>query len=54
VEYFRAQVLHGPSAFLEFAGGFSDYARAMTRKLLREVEAPRIGWNDAPAAGVIR
>lgn len=43
VAYFRARILHGPGAFLEVANGFSDYARAMTRKLLREVEAPRLG-----------
>ncbi len=41
--YFRARILYGPGAFLETARGFSDYARAMTRKLLRETEAPRIG-----------
>ena len=41
--YFRAEVLNGPGAFLEVALGYQDYARAMTRKLLREVSAPRLG-----------
>ena len=41
--YFRAEVLHGPEAFLEVALGYGDYARAMKRKLLREVSAPRLG-----------
>ncbi|MEM0948674.1 MAG: DUF1194 domain-containing protein [Pseudomonadota bacterium] len=41
--YFRTEVLHGPDAFLEVALGYEDYARAMTRKLLREISAPPLG-----------
>lgn len=41
--YFRRRVIHGPDAFIEVARGFDDYARAMTRKLLRETELPPIG-----------
>lgn len=51
VDYFRARVMHGPGAFVETAAGHADYARAMTRKLLREVEAPRLGGVPGPAAG---
>jgi len=36
--YFRARVIQGPDAFVEVARGFSDYSRAMRRKLLREVQ----------------
>jgi len=36
--YFRAEVILGPDAFVMTAIGFSDYARAMTQKLLRELD----------------
>lgn len=36
--YFSALVILGPDAFVETALGFDDYQRAMTRKLLRELE----------------
>lgn len=36
--YFKAEVIHGPSAFVERADGFEDFARAMRRKLLRELQ----------------
>jgi hypothetical protein len=36
--YFSNRVLAGPSAFSEVAVGFADYERAMSRKLLRELE----------------
>ena len=42
VAYFRAEVIHGPAAFVEVAAGFEDVARAMRRKRLRELEV-RIG-----------
>ena len=35
--YYRAALPHGPGAFVEVAAGFEDYARAMRRKLLREL-----------------
>lgn len=41
--YFRRRVIHGPGAFIEIAHGFDDYERAMTRKLLRETKALRMG-----------
>lgn len=36
--YFRAEVILGPDAFVLTAIGFSDYARAMRDKLLRELD----------------
>ena len=35
--YFHANVIVGSESFVETAGGFEDYARAMKRKLLREL-----------------
>ncbi len=36
--YFRAEVIMGPDAFVQTAIGFADYARAMTEKLIRELD----------------
>ncbi|SEW23247.1 Protein of unknown function [Cognatiyoonia koreensis] len=41
--YYRAYVIGGPDAFVETAAGFSSYATAMERKLLRELQALAIG-----------
>lgn len=41
--YFHAEVIQGPDAFVEVALGFQDYARAMKRKLLREVATRPLG-----------
>lgn len=35
--YFKARVIHGPLAFVEVALGYADYAAAMRRKLLKEL-----------------
>lgn len=35
--YYHANVIVGSESFVETAGGFEDYARAMKRKLLREL-----------------
>lgn len=43
VAFFRAEVLHGPGAFVKTARGHPDFARAMRRKLLRETELPVLG-----------
>ncbi len=37
--YYAANVIRGPGAFVESALGFSDYAAAMERKLLRELQS---------------
>lgn len=47
--YFRARVIQGPDAFVEVAEGFSDYARAMRRKLLREIQTMPMGALDTDA-----
>ena len=43
IAFYRAEVLHGPGAFLEIANGFGDYERAMRRKLVRELLPAVIG-----------
>jgi hypothetical protein len=43
VRYFRANVIHGPKAFVEVAEGYEDYAEAMKRKLLWELQAIAVG-----------
>ena len=35
--YFEQEVIYGPGAFVEPADGYDDYARAIKRKLLREL-----------------
>ena len=52
--YFRAYVIRGPAAFVEVALGFEDYQRAMTRKLLREMESALLGGGAAPDASGLR
>ncbi|MGC1494411.1 MAG: DUF1194 domain-containing protein [Sulfitobacter sp.] len=46
--YFRAEVIVGPDAFVHTAIGFNDYARAMTQKLLRELESLVFSELSAP------
>lgn len=41
--YFRENVIRGRGAFAMIAHGYEDYARAMKRKLIREIQAPVIG-----------
>lgn len=51
VEFYTRQVLHGPGAFLEIANGFSDYQRAMQRKLERELRPAAIGAATPETSG---
>lgn len=44
--YFQIQVIRGPDAFAMKAKGFEDYAKAMKRKLLKELEALSVGLLD--------
>ena len=44
--YFAHRVLAGPDAFSEVAIGFDDYERAMSRKLLRELEFLSMSQSD--------
>jgi len=49
--YFQGAVISGFSAFVEQATSYSDYANAMRRKLLKELETVAIGQLDrAPHA----
>ena len=41
--FYQTEVLHGPGAFLEVADGFDDYAAAMRRKLIRELQVLIVG-----------
>lgn len=43
VAYFETRVIRGPDAFVEIADGFEDYARAMEKKLLREIKTMAVG-----------
>jgi hypothetical protein len=54
--YFRADVIQGPDAFVEVALGFEDYARAMQRKLLRELNTRPVGAlpDDGPSRIALR
>ncbi|WP_159454075.1 DUF1194 domain-containing protein [Roseovarius albus] len=45
VVYYLSEVIRGPLAFVEVTQGYDDYARAMKRKLLREL-APSISMLD--------
>lgn len=46
--YYRRELIKGPGAFVEVAQSFSDYERAMQRKLVRELETRAIGALDHP------
>ncbi|MEM5519721.1 DUF1194 domain-containing protein [Sulfitobacter sp. AS59] len=48
IAFYRAEVLHGPGAFLVVANGFEDYERALRIKLERELTPPAIGMLSAP------
>lgn len=52
--YYQAEVILGPGAFVETAAGFEDYARAMRRKLLRELAPEVAAGADAAATRVQR
>ena len=49
--YFRAEVIRGPGAFTETALGFAEFAAAMERKLLRELQGLAIGGPGAAPPG---
>lgn len=41
--YYEQEVIRGPGAFAMVAYGYEDYARAMQKKLLRELSVPILG-----------
>lgn len=43
LRYYEREVIRGPDAFAMVAHGYEDYARAIRRKLLRELEVPVFG-----------
>lgn len=48
--YYNAWVILGPGAFVETALGFEAYEEAMTRKLIRELDALVLSRADIPPA----
>ncbi len=46
--YFREFVIGGPGAFVQPANGFADFARAVRRKLLQELNLSRYGPPVSP------
>ncbi len=44
--YYRSYVIRGADAFVESALGFEDYAAAMERKLLKELQSLALGQAD--------
>ena len=52
MNYFRAYVLRGPEAFLEIADGYEDYAIAMKRKLLKELEVITLSRSDTSSSSI--
>lgn len=49
--WFRRYVIRGPDAFIVTAIGFDDFARAMERKLVREISGPVIGMEPRHGPG---
>lgn len=43
ITFYETEVIRGPGSFVEIAQGFEDYARAIRRKLIRELSAQVIG-----------
>ncbi|PRY25341.1 uncharacterized protein DUF1194 [Aliiruegeria haliotis] len=48
IAYFQAYVIRGPEAFVEVAVGYDDYAAAMKRKLLKELDVIVLGQARPP------
>jgi len=47
--YYLRSVMHGPGAFVEYATDYQDYARAIRRKLIREIGAQHLAsFTDFP------
>ena len=51
IDWFAAEVIRGPTAFIEVAQGFDDFERAMTRKLVRELGVQVLGGEIAAGRG---
>lgn len=46
ITFYETEVIKGPGSFIEVAQGFDDFARAMRRKLIRELSAQILGSLD--------
>jgi len=46
LRYYESEVIHGPASFAMIARGYQDYAAAMRRKLVRELQLPVLGLAD--------
>lgn len=46
LRYFETEVIHGATSFAMIANGYDDYADAMRRKLIRELQFPMLGAVD--------
>ncbi len=46
LRYYETQVIYGASSFAMIAHGYADYAGAMRRKLIRELQLPIIGASE--------
>ena len=44
--YYQDEVIHGTASFAMIARGYDDYADAMRRKLIRELQSQVLGLND--------
>jgi hypothetical protein len=53
ISFYQFTIAHGPDAFVEVARDYTDYRRAMLRKLLREIAADFVAGpvSDRPAGG---
>jgi hypothetical protein len=49
--WFTQNVLWGPGAFVESAADYDDFERAISRKLVRELQPPLLGLRQIPGAG---
>ncbi len=47
ISFYQREVAQGPDAFVEVAADYADYARAMRRKLLRELGGDRVAAGRA-------
>ncbi len=52
--YYRAFILHGPGAFAEVAEDHADFAAAMRRKLIRELQLPNLSRLVPPQPAGLR
>ena len=45
ISFYQFHIAHGPDAFVEVAQDYTDYQRAMLRKLLREIRPELVAQN---------